>query len=47
MPYADSGPLSAKLMPNATLKTYRGFPHGMPTTQAETINADLLAWLTS
>jgi non-heme chloroperoxidase len=27
------------------LKTYRGFPHGMPTTQAETINADLLAFL--
>jgi non-heme chloroperoxidase len=47
VPYADSGPLSAKLMPNATLKTYHGFPHGMPTTQAPTINADLLAWLTS
>ena len=26
---------------------YHGFPHGMPTTQAQTINADLLAWLTS
>jgi len=25
---------------NGTLKTYKGFPHGMPTTQAETINAD-------
>ena len=47
VPYADSGPLSAKLMPNSTLKTYHGFPHGMPTTQAPTINADLLAWLTS
>jgi non-heme chloroperoxidase len=45
VPYADSGPLSAKLMPNSTLKTYHGFPHGMPTTQAATINADLLAWL--
>jgi non-heme chloroperoxidase len=30
-----------------TLKTYKGFPHGMPTTQAETINADLLAFLQS
>jgi hypothetical protein len=30
--YADSGPLSAKLVPNGTLKTYHGFPHGMPTT---------------
>ena len=47
VPYADSGPLSAALMPNATLKTYDGFPHGMPTTHAETIDADLLAWLRS
>jgi non-heme chloroperoxidase len=28
----------------ATLKVYPGFPHGMPTTQADTINADLLAF---
>jgi non-heme chloroperoxidase len=27
------------------LKTYKGFPHGMPTTQADTINADLLAFI--
>jgi non-heme chloroperoxidase len=47
VPYADSGPLSAKLIKNATLKTYKGFPHGMPTTQAETINADLLAFFKS
>ena len=47
VPYADSGPLSAKLLRNGTLKTYSGFPHGMPTTQAETINADLLAFLQS
>ncbi len=45
VPYADSGPLSAKLVKNGTLKTYSGFPHGMPATQAETINADLLAFL--
>jgi non-heme chloroperoxidase len=45
VPYADSAPLSAKLLKNGTLKTYSGFPHGMPTTQAETINADLLAFL--
>ena len=44
VPYADSGPLSARLLKNATLKTYKGFPHGMPATQAETINADLLAF---
>lgn len=42
VPYEDSGPLSAKLLQNGTLKTDAGFPHGMPTTQADTINADLL-----
>jgi non-heme chloroperoxidase len=47
VPYADSGPLSAKLLPNGTLKTYEGFPHGMPTTQADVINADLLAFFRS
>src|SRR6201993_1046298 len=41
VPYADSGPLSAKLLKNGILKTYNGFPHGMPTTEADTINADL------
>jgi non-heme chloroperoxidase len=45
VPYADSAPLSAKLLKNGTLKTYKGFPHGMPTTHAETINADLLAFI--
>ena len=45
VPYADAGPLSAELLRNGTLKTYTGFPHGMPTTQAETVNADLLAFL--
>ena len=47
VPYADSAPLSAKLLKNSTLKTYKGFPHGMPTTQADTINADLLAFIKS
>ena len=47
VPYANSGPLSAKLLKNGTLKTYKGFPHGMPATQADTINADLLAFLRS
>jgi non-heme chloroperoxidase len=45
VPYVDSAPLSAKLLKNGTLKTYSGFPHGMPTTEAETINADLLAFI--
>jgi hypothetical protein len=39
-------PLSAKLLTNGTLRTYKGFPHGMPTTEADTINADLLAFIT-
>jgi non-heme chloroperoxidase len=42
---ADAGPLSAKLLKNGTLKTYKNFPHGMPTTEAVTINADLLAFI--
>ena len=45
VPYADSGLLSAKLARNSTLKTYKGFPHGMPTSNADTINADLLAFI--
>ena len=47
VPYADSAPLSSELLPNGTLKTYAGFPHGMPTTQAATINADLLDFIRS
>jgi non-heme chloroperoxidase len=45
VPYADSAPLSAKLLKNGILKTYPGFPHGMPTTHADVINADLLAFI--
>ena len=45
VPYADSAPLSAKLVKGAVLRTYKGFPHGMPTTNADEINADLLAFI--
>jgi non-heme chloroperoxidase len=45
VPYKAAGPRAAELLANGTLKTYQGFPHGMPTTEAETINADLLAFL--
>ncbi|MFJ1466830.1 alpha/beta fold hydrolase [Massilia orientalis] len=45
VPYADSGVLSAKLLQKGTLKTYKGFPHGMPTTHADVINADILAFI--
>src|SRR6201987_5180280 len=44
VPYADSAPLSSKLLKNGTLKTYKGFPHGMPTTEADMINNDLLTF---
>jgi non-heme chloroperoxidase len=47
VPYVAAGPKSAELLQNGTLKTYKDFPHGMPTTQADTINADLLAFLQS
>ena len=47
VPYADSGPLSAKLLKTGILKTYKGFPHGMLTTQADTINTDILAFIKS
>jgi non-heme chloroperoxidase len=45
VPYVASGPLSAKLLKNGTLKTYENYPHGMITTQADVINADLLAFI--
>jgi non-heme chloroperoxidase len=45
VPIADSALLTAKLVKNATLKVYKGFPHGMCTTQAETINRDLLSFI--
>jgi non-heme chloroperoxidase len=47
VPYADSAPLSAKLLKNGILKTYKGSPHGMPTTEADTINADPLTCIKS
>jgi non-heme chloroperoxidase len=47
VPIADSALLSAKIVKHATLKVYKGFPHGMPTTQAETINEDILAFIRS
>jgi non-heme chloroperoxidase len=45
VPYVAAGPLSAKLLQNGTLKTYKDLPHGMITSHAETINADLLAFI--
>jgi non-heme chloroperoxidase len=47
VPFADAGPLAAKLLKNGTLKVYQGLPHGMPTTHADQINADLLEFIKS
>jgi non-heme chloroperoxidase len=47
VPYPASAPLSVKLLKHGTLKTYAGFPHGMPTTNADAINADLLDFIRS
>jgi len=47
VPFADSGLLQSKLIKGATLKVYPGAPHGMCTTHADQVNADLLAFLKS
>ena len=44
VPYADSAPLSVKLLKKGELKTYKGFPHGMCTTQPDVVNPELLAF---
>lgn len=44
VPIADSALLSIKLLKKGELKIYKGFPHGMATTHADVINADLLAF---
>jgi non-heme chloroperoxidase len=45
VPYKGAALLQVKLLKNATLKLYPGFPHGMLTTYSDTINPDLLAFI--
>jgi len=45
VPYKDASVLAAKLIPNAELKIYPGYPHGMLTTHADVLNQDLLAFV--
>jgi len=45
VPYENAALLQAKLLKNATLKIYKGYPHGMLTTHADVINPDLLAFV--
>ena len=47
VPYADAGPLSAKLLKNSIFKSYEGFPHGMFTTHADILNTEMLAYFRS
>ena len=46
VPIADSALLSSKLLKKGTLKVHKGFPHGMCTTHADTVNPELLAFIT-
>jgi non-heme chloroperoxidase len=45
VPFANAGALQAKLLPNATLKVYKGAPHGLCTTMKDRVNEDLLAFI--
>jgi non-heme chloroperoxidase len=47
VPIANSAPLSAKLLKNGTLKIYERLPHGLCTTHADLINADLLKFFSA
>ncbi|WP_454883887.1 alpha/beta fold hydrolase [Sphingomonas oryzagri] len=47
VPFPTTGRLSAATLKGAVLKSYPGCPHGMPTTRADVINADLLAFVES
>jgi non-heme chloroperoxidase len=40
--FADAGALAATIVKNATLKVYKGAPHGLPATRRHEVNADLL-----
>ncbi|MBO9186849.1 alpha/beta fold hydrolase [Rhizobium sp. L80/93] len=47
VPFATTGKISSSIVRGAVLKSYAGYPHGMPTTHADVINADLLAFVRS
>jgi non-heme chloroperoxidase len=46
-PIATTSRLAVALLKHGILKTYAGFPHGMATTHADVINADILAFIKS
>ena len=45
VPYADAGPLTAKLLKNSTFKSFKDLPHGLLTTHPEIVNPILLAFV--
>ena len=47
VPFETTGKVAVTLLQNGKLISYPGFPHGMPTTEADTINKDLLAFFES
>ncbi len=47
VPYATTALSAIKLLKKGKIITYPGLPHGMPTTHADRINADLLAFIKS
>jgi len=47
VPFADSAPLSHKLLSRGTLKVYEGLGHGLCTINPEVVNPDLLAFIQS
>jgi non-heme chloroperoxidase len=47
VPVADSALLSAKLLQTSTLKIYEKLPHGMCTTHADVVNAEMLTFITT
>lgn len=47
VPFENAGKKAVKLLKHGKLISYPGFPHGMPTTEAATINADILTFIKS
>ena len=45
VPYADSAPLTVKLLKHGTLKTFKDLPHGLCSTHPEIVNPVLLAFI--
>jgi non-heme chloroperoxidase len=47
VPIAAAAPLSANLLRTSTLKIYKNLPHGLCTTHADVVNAELLSFITA